>query len=311
MTKATVINNPDTAQKYWNMLSPRECLYDEWEFRSLFFDPHSTEFAFYTIERNGEPIAMLPLQYFGDGDDEYVEFLGGQFMEFNRVFCISGAQDHVPLLIEQALNDDAVLDYMVGDFPAVRAGTPDPSYVLLLEDLQDEENIIRTCCPEKDRTTVRRLLNAPSAIRVNHAPDLDAMDAISAKLFGNESWCLDPLVRRGLHALPDSSFETHLLSILIDGVPESVSLGVIHGDAYYFLLSATNRLVLPGLSKLHIALLIREASRKGLITLQAGAGACGWKDRWHFMQTMLYTLDAEKDNKFSLQSVSEQCAPCT
>lgn len=69
----------------WEKFSPKQCLFDLWDFRYSWWQGYQCTPYFYTIYEGKKPLALLPLWY--DSDKKRYEWFGSDWMEENQFFA--------------------------------------------------------------------------------------------------------------------------------------------------------------------------------------------------------------------------------
>ncbi|HLL61074.1 MAG TPA: hypothetical protein VK338_05125, partial [Candidatus Nitrosocosmicus sp.] len=113
-----IIKSLDTAQYYWDLLSPGESIFDEWDFRYCFYKKLNLPLFFYVGFTKNVPIGLLPLQY--STIDDCLEFFGGDYMEDNKIFIKYGYEKNI-IDFYKSINQPAALIEISGDDPYTKS----------------------------------------------------------------------------------------------------------------------------------------------------------------------------------------------
>ena len=90
-----VISDISECEKIWNYFSPKETLFDLWEFRMFFHEVYGRRPYFLTIKKNDKMLACLPLAY-EEAEKAYAWF-GSSWQEDCRFFAVDPF--YVPILL--------------------------------------------------------------------------------------------------------------------------------------------------------------------------------------------------------------------
>ena len=90
-----VIEDEKECKNIWQKFSKNESLFDNWDFRKLFFDGYDSKPYFLTIKKGDSVLACLPLMY-QKPLNEFTWF-GSDWMENNRFFTVN--KFYIPILL--------------------------------------------------------------------------------------------------------------------------------------------------------------------------------------------------------------------
>lgn len=288
------------AKDLWNTLSPHESLYDEWEFRSLFYDSSKSSLRFIVAQNNeGKPVALLPLQQSTIQGKLTLEFFGGQFMECNRLFADSSYSDISFQDFLAVLPGNYWLDYIIPVDEFTQAlPIDDYAYSLPLAGFADAADFFaKKIDSDSIRQAMRKLLLQPFTYRAGTPDDLSTMVSLLEKQFGSESLFAEPIYLAALTALQSDNIPCDFRVICSGETPVSFAFCVLYGGRYYFLATATDRSAFKDIGKLLIYHVIDRAIAQGCSSVEAAAGDCGWKERWEFKKIPLHEYKSIHDSQ--------------
>lgn len=289
--KNLIIRELAGAERLWKSLSPRECLYDDWDFRLAFFEPSGAAPYFAAVYQDARPLALLPLQERPDGT---LEFFGGSFMEDNRVFVRAGFEAlasrlyrSLPAPVE--LNDIGTRDPSRALFDP----EPYPGYVHQLDGLAAGEDFLERNFRSKSKANLKksfRQLQERWNIRVQPgaANDLDLLFELNIRNFGEDSAFRSPARQAAFRNLYERSPEPVLLTLLADDRKIGASFSLGFGASYVYLNAGVRHDEYSGAGSYLIFANIEEAIKRGKTLFDAGVEDLGWKERWHLTPVPRY-----------------------
>lgn len=298
MTKLDIdiVEDAAEARRLWSAFSPDRSLYDSWSFRSTFRSYFATELRFYVGSSGGRPVAVLPLQYNHEiGALEFFGDEGSNYMEDNEVFYEEGFEWAGPRLYA-ALPKGAALRYITGADPFTM-GLPvfDHKYVLDLRRYSSIDDYLADCYSAKSRHGLKKRLRK---IEEDHAPivttgELERIDdlfRLNVEAMGERSYFLDPFRTEIFRDLLRADLEPDLVTIVVEGEPQAVSLSFVHGGQYFFLQSGVNKEAFSDLGNYLVIKCLERAMALGCHTFDAGSGCFNWKERFHLSKKPQYEL---------------------
>jgi len=276
----------DEAKRLWNELTPRESIYDLWDFRECFYrhDPHPLRF--YTVYEDGQPVALMPLQ--DNKDWGGLEFFAEEPTEENRIFFRPGYGALVPRLFEAAAKDGDLKCYdLSGDLEFITAlPLEDYKYVLPLDGLKNFDDYLESRLSAKRRRSLRKELTVVEALKpsmeIDNQADLEILFELNVASFAGESYLRTEVERQPFRDLLKSGLVWRIISVVIAGQKQAVSLSILYNDKWYYLLTGVNSRQYPALGKYLNKINMEAAIKAGAAYFDAGLGDCGWKDIWHF-----------------------------
>lgn len=283
-----VIHTAAEARRLWDLLSPRRTISDEWDFRWCFFRHHpECELHFVAAYSGRTPVALLPLQKNPAG---LVEFIGGDFMEDNRVFVAPGHTLAVPQLFG-SLTSKTVLRSILDDGDPFLSRLPfdAPVYTYDIRGIASLDALIDRVFRSKSKANLRKKMrfveNLHPVIVEGSMDDIDVLAGYSIKAFGAESSFVRDPAQADIFKDLCRHFRHFIHSYRIAGKTQAVSLSLLHSSTYLYLLSGSNNAEAPNLGNYLILNNIRTAIANGCETFDAGRHDCNWKERWHLSRT--------------------------
>lgn len=289
MFKLRVIDDIATAREIWTEMSEKKNIYEDWDFRYIFYKYFNYPLHFYAGEVDGKIIGLLPLQR--NTDKGYLEFFGGNFSEDNHVFIKPGFERYISQFYG-AINEKARLEDIVIDNQFLPMEFIENKYVIDLRGINTIDEYLKKTFSSKTRAKFRRksqeieALNP--AIRENAYGDMDMMIDLNIKSFGNNSSFNKPFRREIFHDLLRGEFDAVMLTAEIAGKKESVSFGIKYKNTFVSINSGTNKQEFPNLGTYMILRRIEKAINLGCDTFDAGLESLGWKEKWHLQRIPEY-----------------------
>jgi len=285
MIEIKCINDEAKAKSLWEKLSPQESIYDLWDFRYVFYRHEICPLYFYTAFDDGEPVALLPLQY--NAPLECYEFFAENFTESNRPFVKSGYEYLIPDLFAAAPDKTKIFD-ILGVHEFIRA-LPIEDYVYLLDisNLHSFGDYLATAFSNAHkRSNFKRLftlLERDHQVKVIHNDfqDLEVLFDLNVKHFGEESYLRTERERQTFRDLIKLPLDWQMLTIEVDGVKLAASLSVIYQDTYFYLIVGSNISEVKDVFKYLTKANLELALSRQLKVFNCALGGCNWKEYWH------------------------------
>ena len=273
----------------WNLFSPNERLFDNWDYRACFFDENEHE-PHFVVGYNANGIGgFIPLVYV-KGKNQY-NYFGGWFTAERNLLFVKDKTKLVNFL-EQCPKNTYVegLDPKEGDYYNFLSD----EYTHYL-DLSRYDYSFETYFSSLDRKRQKNLKyeikNLPEhKIYTNRIKDLKRLIELNIKVFENDSQFNDKSITNGilnLVKLLSKNGILDMISVEIDDKVEAVDIGAVFNGRYYALIGASNYQKIPNLGKLMTVLDIKNAIAKKTISIEFGATADHWKNMWGFDKDML------------------------
>lgn len=295
MFSISIIENTGEAERIWRQFGPAANLYDDWDYRFLFYRYFNYPLRFYVGREDGEVVGLLPLQY--NTDEKCLEFFSAAWSEDNHVFIRPGSEEHVPRFYE-ALKERAKLEDIVGDNRFLSLDFLENKYVIDLKGLGGVDDYLQRTFSAKTRSKFRKKMRDIEAldivIRENHYEDLENLMELNRRTFGLESsFCrvFRPQIYRDLLR---SRFEIVMLSAEIGGRTEGVSLGIKYGSRFVSMKNGVNKQAFENLGTFMTLKRIEKAIALKCEIFDAGLEDLGWKELWHLEKVPEYKFEAEQ-----------------
>lgn len=284
-----VVTELEEARRVWDLLSPKQNIYEDWDFRFVFYKYFNYPLRFYVGEENGEIIGLLALQE--NTNVECLEFFGGSFMEDNHTLIKSGFEKYIPEFYE-AIKERAKLEDIIYDNEFVPMDFLENKYVIDLRGLNNIEDYLKKTFSSKTRSKLRKKIKRIEAIKFvvvdNRYADIDALMQFNRKNFGVESSFNKPHRQQIYHDLAGSSFKVVMISAEIDEKLEGVSFAIKFENTFVSLNAGVNKTDFEDLGNVMLLKRIEKAINLGCNVYDAGLNDLGWKKQWHLKQIPQY-----------------------
>lgn len=271
------------AQALWNAFTPDRFINDVWAVRYCFYKYFNYPLSFYVGYDGDTAVGILPLQY--NTDENYLEFFGGYYFSDNNAFVKSGYESSIPDFYH-LVDRPCKLTEIVGTDPFT-ASLPVQynRYVLDLGPYPSYQEYIQNHFQVKDRTNFKRKMRAmerePVEIVKNNFADLDLLIKLNIKHFGDKSFFNKPFRREYIfHDLLKEPLNFQLLTFVVNGKKEAVSLAVLYHDTYTFIHYGRTMEPYQHLGTYITMKNIENAIALGARWFDAGAEDFGWKESW-------------------------------
>ncbi|MCI0679916.1 GNAT family N-acetyltransferase [bacterium] len=286
-----IIDDEENLREIWGTLSPQKTLYDDFDFRLCFYkswSPRPPLFCYAVFDADGKAIGLFPLQK--NIKKGFLEFFGGQFMEYNKIFVADGYEAITRFLFE-AVTLPKNLECMIGDGILTRDLAPvDFGYFLILQDIFSVEDYSRIYDRGKLLKNLRRFGKKWNPEIKIGKEGLNELICFSEKRFGRDSWFADAEIGVAFRNLLMSSFDARMLSVSINGAIEAAAFSVLYKNIYYYLLGGSNHKEFPDIGNLLIMEVIKDAIVSGAEMIDAGFGDMNWKEYWRFSKIPEYEI---------------------
>ena len=292
--KIEIIKDLATAEMLWNTFTPRETIYDEWEFRYCFYKYFNYELFFYTAYEEGKPVGLLPLEY--NSDQNYLEYFGGNFMEDNRVLVKPGYEYLIPDFFNAPKQKMVFLDIRGNDPFIQKLEIRDNKFVLDLSKVGSVENYLQNYFGSETRKTFRKcfkkITDRKLNILINNFEDIELLFEYNIRQFGDKSRFVDRPHRKEIFRdLLNLSFEPVLFTFEVDGVKEGVSLCLKYKKVYESFNTGIRNDSIKHLFAFMIMKNIDYALQNGMLYYDAFGADCNWKEKWGFTKIPQYKFE--------------------
>lgn len=281
------ITDVNEAKKIWDQLSPKNTIYDDWDFRYIYSNLIGSKINFIVLYFDNEAVSLLPLELTEDN----LIFFGGNFTEDNKFFTKKGFEKYEIEILQFISNENYKLGYMESKY--ANSEFVDNVYFLPLENLKDKNSYIDAFWSGKARqnlrSQIRKLESLNLEVKYNVFSDVNKMIELNKKRFGPSS-TFNRFPKRQEYLMKLSeSFESYSISIYINGQLESVGFSIKFNDTYYGFNSGTNNNY-NGLGKYLILEKIQQAIKSGANYYNARSGNLGWKENFGFTPKPQYRI---------------------
>lgn len=295
-----VIENQDECETLWKMFSYESTLNENWLFRSLYAHYTDKHPKFFLVSHKNEPVGLLPLQY--NGEEDILEFYGGNYMKENRFFHKSG-YEYTFSIILKSITKPLLLDWMIPEMckllPSARCR--EYNYILDIEDISSFEDHLSTNFKLKTKSKIlKQFIHIENSYNVsivyNRYQDVETMFKINMQRFQEKSVLRHTSRQLFLQHLRDT-FDVQLVSIDLDGVTQAVGYSILYNDTFYGINSGSNRDI-PNLGKYMQKEKITQAINLGAKKIDAGRKSFGWKELFKYNPYALYTYSQNIPKEF-------------
>ena len=306
MIKIRCIKDIVEAEHLWRLFETHETIINEWEYRYCFYKYQPLPLFFYVaydIQPDGgeEVVGLMPLQY--NPEWKGLEFIAEDPCWENRIFVKPGYDGIIPKFYENlpmkskfwCLSGEdkytkslPIYDYIY-KFPLVGLSSFDD---LLRQRLNNKrrkslvKDIERVEQNNKLEFSIKKKVGTEWDAELEVMFDFNSINIEESFLKTNE----ERMPRRDFIKLP---YNWRLMVIKISGETQAVSLSVIYGKQWQYLLTGVNHKKFPGLGKFLVKKNIEEAIKEGMEVFDAGLADCHWKKLWHFDQIPQYEFIKE------------------
>jgi hypothetical protein len=300
MIEIKVVHDLETAKSLWNKLSPKEFIYDLWDFRHCFYQNDPQPLHFYAAYDAGRPVALLPLQY--NQELSCLEFFAENFVENNRPFFVAGYEYLLPQLFNQDFNRTVKIYDLEGVDEFIRTlPLEDYVYFIDLSGFNDfNDYLLKVFSDRKKRAKFKRLatlLEEEHEVKtiINDFNDLKLIIDLNVKQFGEESYLKTAKERQPFYDLLQLPLEWRAVTIMVDGIKLAGSLSVIYRGTYFYMIAGADTSRVPDvfkyLTKANLELALAEKAK----IFNASLGDCNWKSHWHMTKQPQYKFIKLKD----------------
>ena len=282
-----IIHEENEAREAWRSLSPKHTIYDEWNFRYCYNKYFGFELYFFAAYEQDVLVALLPLVL--NNTEKCLEFIGGIFMYDNRVFVKDGKEYAVPALYN-ALMLPARLHFIVGqDSFTTSLPVDDYKFTYNLSEVSSFEDFMVKSFNSKVRNNLKRKIKFMEMEQVSvvedNFSDLDILMDLNIKQFNEKSSFNKPHRKEIYRDLLGLGYPAHMLSFVVNGKKEAVSLAFVYQDKYIYLNLGKNIDLYPHLGGYVTLKNIEKAISLGCKEFDAGIVDLGWKKEWGMIAT--------------------------
>ncbi len=310
MSNSNIVNSPkleieiiddiNQGKKIWEKLSPKNSLYDEWDFRFCFYKQKAFPIKFFVGKYKNEIVGLLPLQL--NTEKNYLEFFSEDDTDENKIFIRSGFENYIPQFYK-AVNEKAFFHNLKGDNDFIKQQQVDHYiYTLSLDkDIKNYTDFIKKFFngSGKHRRKIERELRKISENNIeiikNNFRDIEIFFKYKIKHFGADTCFNDPIERQNLIDLLKLKYDFYMFTYVINRTKVGISLSVLFKKKYMLLQSASDQELFPSIVKYIFMNNIDEAIRLNAKVFDMSRGGENWKERWNFEKIPQYSFKNYKE----------------
>lgn len=291
--KVEVYSDIKDCFKLWDEFSPKEGLFDLWNFRLAFYKAYKPKLHFMLFKSGEEKIGLLPL-WFEDWDKKYYWF-GGWWQEENNFFAKKSI--FIPLML--AVCPKPVLLNTIS-FPIYQRLGPakdfvsflpdDPKYVLDLRGMNHVDDYLKRLKKSRRKSLKKnriRIEKQNPEVIINNFSDLKHLFRLSSERLAEkgqkcdwDEFPEDKKVFEHVIKLAGKGYDIKMISIKINNIIAGVDLIAIVNGCYYAMICGYNVKQFSGIGNYFNLLEIEDALRMGLKKIDFLENNYQWKDRW-------------------------------
>lgn len=277
----------EDCKKLWDKFSPKDILWDLWDFNHCFFNPDINRFYFIVGYENNKEIGLLPLQY--ESDVKCYSFFGGNYPERRRFFIKD--KEKIKQFLESS-QKDLYLEYIDDSEKEFLDDLDecDTNFSLNIEDYPDLNSYFATF-GKKHRKNIkydlRQLEKLDYKITWNNLTDFSRLVGLNKQRFGKDSNYLQEGFENSMKTLIDTAEKNkilHMLSVKIKNTTEAAEMAILYNNTYYVLDSGSNQNI-ENIGKLLIAEHIKNAIKLKAKKIDFMSSDSGWKKLWNLEET--------------------------
>jgi len=293
-----VHSNIDECHKLWEKFSPKQSLFDLWDFRHTFYKGYQNTPYFFTIYNGVNPVCFLPLTY--DYENKRYEWFGSDWHEENKfyynnpiLFSLIKAIFPTPL----ELNAIAPESLPKPDKDFVN---DDPQYVLSIKNVDTIESLLQLF-NKKRRYNLKREYQRIQTM----SPTIEWIENKEAQLkyilklkelslarFLEEenisAFNSDDHFECSLNIVKEQgTYKIHILVITIDNKIAGIDVIAIYKSNYYLLEGANDIDNFPGIGSFMTYLEFEDAIKRKMGLINALQEDHNWKHKYFTARPML------------------------
>lgn len=281
------------AEEAWKTLSLNEVLYDNWDFRYLYYQFLQYPLEFIAAYDNGELVGLLPLMW--DEEKGHLDFFAGvNFMEDNRIFVEPGYEFLRHELLKR-VSKPAFLNYLHEEINiSSQAEIHAYTYYADLAHVKNYSDYIEKTFSGKTKNTLKRQLKKLQENNLvfseNDSDDIDTLIKFNKERFGEKSSFYKRTNWSDFYKAIAAKFHTKTLSISINNEKKAVGFGIIYKNTYVMINSGAD-IEFDNLRKFTNLFLIDQAIKSQTTIYDAGSGSFGWKEYFKLIPKPQYQID--------------------
>ncbi len=295
-----IISDLNECRRIWDMLSPKETIYDVWEFRNCFYKYLNYRLFFYTVYLQNVPVGLLPLQL--NPETGLLEFFGDHkgWMDQNKIFTTTDNKEALVALLLQNITMPAQLDSLTGHEKIIeQLPITDYTHLLPLSTYSTTTEYTDDRLHGSKKKQIKNIIKTYEDIklekRYNVSTDIEHLFELNIQHFGNESsfvWPHRKEIFRDFLQL--HCCKSNLTTLLYQDKIIGVCLSLQYRDSYIGINMGVDTNILPDILSYLLLIDIQNAISCGAKQYDARGGNQQGKARWHFDQipqhSFTYTL---------------------
>ncbi len=293
----------DECYDLWERFSPKQSMFDLWDFRYSWYEGYQFTPYFYTLYERGIPLAVLPL-WWSDYRKKYLWF-GSDWMEDNNFFVAN--EKLIDVLFQIApnsllLNAIEMRDQWVKKkfFPLLKPD--DPKNLKNLEGIITMDQLLQTF-DKKSRYHLRsdylKIQSMNPRVIITKGKDLNKLNrmiTLNIERFSkdpdDESDLVDPQRRKTYERMVRNadSYDVRFIEVYIQNHLAAIDFIATYQSVYYTMKGGNDIDRFSGIGNYMVYIEFEDALRGAFRTVDCLQMDNGWKHRF-FDQKRVYTLE--------------------
>ena len=292
MLKFKTITDEKECRELWEHFSPKQILWDLWDFRYCF---HTENFRFNFIAgfEGKNKTGLLPLVF--SNDEKYYTYFGEEFPEQNR-FLLKDKKN-IGLFLEQCPRGTSIV-YINSEEAKYYEFKPDEKryFLGLAKHGNNFENYLKSFANKHRKNLnydLKKLKEGGYDLEHNNVSDFETLVELNTLKFGVESNYSSESFVSSMSELIDSALRMgalDMISLKISNKVEAVGLGVFYNNVYYVLSSGRN-VEIKNLGKLMVAEQIKSAIANKCSEVDFLSTEANWKELWNLDSEQMYKFE--------------------
>jgi len=279
-------------KRIWQSFSSNQYLFDNWNYRTSFFDKKESEPHFIVGKENGRLKALVPLLRNKETND--YSYYGGWFPERNSIFM--NDKTKIKELLEKCPDQTHIEGISPNEGKYFKFSEDEYTYYIDLDKYScNFDNYFNSFGKKKKKNFTRELRAIPKHRTYrNRLTDFKRLVDLSLRQFGIDSIYAKESIRNGIFKtikLAQKKGMLEMISVEIRGKTEAIDVGIRHGSCYSVVTGSSNNEKIPNIGKLLTVLSIKNAIAKKARYVDFLASSGYWKNFWGFEKEMLLKFD--------------------
>jgi hypothetical protein len=297
--KVRVHSDIETCYYLWDLFSPKESLFDLWDFRDAWYKGYGYTPFFYTLYEGKKCLGTLPL-WFNSVKKEY-QWFGSDWMEDNTFFTVD--EKLIPLLIAIAPPSTYInaLDINKESLGKYKASIKEdcPKNIKDLTKFKNINDYLMTLTKKERhhlRSDSQKIENYEPSVIINDTNNLgNLIDLIKLNVtrFSGEdsSDFIDEKRVRTFEAIVKNSgiYQTKFVRVEIQGYLAAIDLIITYKEKYYTPKGGNDIARFSGVGNYMVYIEFEDAINNGFTFFDNLQVDYGWK-HWYFDQKSLYEI---------------------